>query len=186
MKIERISLIWAFAFLSLVRPVYATYDAQPTAPGDKVIKVMDMLRRCPSWIDYAANEVTARTSITRAYWEIGHYDTKIVRAALQGAFNAAPAGSLERFQIEAKGFALLRVLFEIPEGMIENSGHHGSWGNPGEGGRIGLLWPYRHNDRGRLCLVGEFHEYMGVPYNLMSDFDSMASHYKRRVISGEF
>jgi len=144
-----------------------------------VQRIVEELRRCPAWITFRADEHEFRAGITRLYSEIAASDNQTIRAAVQELFSEFGASSLDRFQTDAKAFALWRVLFAIPTEFVPDGKNYGSWGSPVKDGRVNLLWPYEI-EAGRLVLVGTGGRYFGAPYDALAEFDELAARFGRR------
>ena len=144
-----------------------------------VAKILYELRRCPTWILLRPDEIELRAGTTRIYYEIAKFDNATIREALI-YFCSSGEKDLDSTRDQAKIFALLRVVFDVPAGFLSSLPHWGSWGSPVVEGRVNLLWPFRHGDGGRLILEGMPVSYFGPPYDALAEFDYFATRFMRQ------
>jgi len=144
--------------------------------------VYSELQRCPSWQEIRGDEVEFRQGITRLYLGLGHYNTETIKKGIQDYIASNKPLSPEAFNAEAKIFAFLRVIFDVPAGYIKIKGdeHYGSWGSPVKDGEVNLLWPYSKDNAGNLTLTGIASDYYGPPYDPIAEFEEFRVKYSRR------
>jgi hypothetical protein len=143
--------------------------------------ITEEIHGCPSWLAVAGDDQKLRAKITRRYLEIARSDNETIREGLQQLqLSDNSLVGYMRLKADAKVFALLRVLFDIPRGFLSSEGNYGSWGSPVSKGRVNLLWPYEKDPQGHLVLMGVAGHYYGVPYNALAEFDEFAARFPRR------
>ena len=184
------------------------------------------LERCPSWMDITRREVDIRQSILRYYIRMTLYKTEELREAIKVYLLGSPYSISYELKNDSllinkrshflhpelhkvlKVYALLRVLFDIPENIKitdEFDQIHASYlvypeGNsdyPGQGGHA--LWPFIEED-GKLLFTGDY-AYPDAPHfnfidkfnsnvefrkdifnKLLSSFDELSKTFPRRKI----
>ncbi|WP_334319249.1 hypothetical protein, partial [Termitidicoccus mucosus] len=108
------------------------------------------------------------------------YSNTVIRNAIKDRLRKTAKDSALNFRENAKIFAFLRILFDIPVGYVDGVKYSGSWGNPVQGGKIDLLWPFRKDASGELDLIGVVERYYGPPYDPLAEFDELVSIFQRR------
>jgi len=150
--------------------------------------IIETLQQTQSWLDLGKDDDVARAKITATYIQLSHYDNDTIRATLVKIESEYSFGDL--FQMGAKIFAWLRIIFNVPPGYCSDEVAKASvvsgrcFPAPVKDGRVDMLWPYTLDDNGNLILVKPEHGvfiYSGSPYSPTKDFDFMVKFYERRA-----
>jgi len=162
-----------------------------------IASIIAIIDACPNWIDVSKDDFKTRSKITTIYKSLQKYDNSAIRDALNEIMSAKILTSEAYTSQEnrrAKVFALLRLLFEIPQGLLPALPQHNGigisiseWGHAYHmpyDGTVNLLWPFELR-QGNLVLTGVGGRqtlWTGPTYNPIYEFDEMAKVYKRREI----
>lgn len=168
--------------LAIIFAAATASDDSASVTGAKLIA--KELEQCPLWTEVSAHDIERREQITEVYIRIAKYPTETIRTGVALYLQRYPALGLEDFEAGEKIFALLRVIFTVPQrfNAAREVLPYGLLGNPVYSDGVDLIWPY--STSGRLVLSGvDPGIHAGPPYNPLFDFDQMASRLKRRFPS---
>lgn len=149
---------------------------------DSPLHVTAQLQRSPLWIAITSADKIERERIVTTYKELNEYNSDKLREGIKIYLErfSMELEPDENFNASAKVFALLRVLFDIPQGYFSDANNYGSWGSPVFDGRVNLLWPFATTAEGELILVGKGGRYKGPPYDGLAEFDELRARFPRR------
>ena len=157
--------------------------------------IIAALDSCPNWVGVSKDDLEIRRKITTIYKSLQKYDNATIRGALDEIMSAkilTPEARDFQDGRTSKAFALLRVLFDIPQGFLPVlPDYYGisvttiRWGDAyhePDSNTVNLLWPF-DLIQGNLVLVGVGSQPLigsGPGYNPIYEFDEMVKIYKRR------
>jgi hypothetical protein len=185
---SRVEMVWDLRLLLICVGVACVGSllAQDRTPSLGNVKTKNVefiareLQRCPCWLNVPVDEVARREEITDLYLKLADYDTETIRAGIASYLSEEKIADPGTFYAGAKVFALLRVVFQVPQYVVA-TGEFYSMGNPVHDGSIELLWPYSMDGAGRLVLTGSaLVGYTGLPADPLKEFDKFASRFGRR------
>lgn len=175
--------------------------------------VVFLIDRTPSWIGLMDIDTDIRYGIMRMFSWIAQLETQTLRQSIKNYLYQDPYISKMNNEIlqkaknngldpldikkELKIYALLRVLFNIPDDVTLSKNipaynflSHGR-GSYNPKSKINnptyLIWPFSLNPEGQLELTGDyaFHDWPQYDYkkNLLLSFDYLNQKYGRRIVS---
>jgi hypothetical protein len=143
------------------------------------------LESCADWRDLTTGESDQRGNLVRAYLRLAVLDTVTLRQGISLYLSEHPLTAKDGMKARAKVFALLRVLFAVPDAFVSDGRGFGSWGTPVRNREFNLLWPFSSDSAGLLKLTGVSKTaYFGPPYDGLAEFDLLLNRFGRRTVQG--
>jgi len=161
-------------------------DMNASTHQENAAFVAARLESCLVWTALPENDTRDREAVIDVYLDIARFPTGDIREGIK-TFSVKERDLLGSMDARAKVFALLRVVFLLPKGLVDvgnlkNARDFASAKEPAvvNSGKVDLLWPITVDADGRLRLTGVAVAGRWLDFSPVEAFDELADRFPRR------